>query len=140
MAKEQTDSSRYPSRHRPNAFVTAGQYVAELMCERKAQSEKKELPIRFWQEKKTKWYRYFCFQVTTAYKMIRNHGEKKTLEAIKANNKIYSLKPRWVQDYVENFKMKPCQQVNVKYNINKQATYQSRKSEKNIISKLEDLD
>ena len=72
--------------------------------------------------------------------MIRNHGEKKTLEAIKANNKIYSLKPKWVQDYVENFKMKPCQQVNVKYNISTEATYQARKAEKNIISKLEDLD
>ena len=44
--------SKYQSRHNPGKKVTLGQWLAELMCERKAQAdENKELPRRFWIEK-----------------------------------------------------------------------------------------
>jgi chorismate-pyruvate lyase len=49
MAKNRTNKSRYPSRYSPNGWVSAPQYITELVCEKKAQKEKKELPMKFWE-------------------------------------------------------------------------------------------
>lgn len=142
MAKSQTELSRYPSRHRPDTFVAAGQYLAELMCERKAKSEKKELPIRFWQEKGTKWYKYFCFQVVVSHRIIKKYGETHVIEAILDNKFIYSLTPKWVSEHIEQFepKKKSKEKANIKLPENPNSTGQARKRNNNIITKLEDLD
>jgi len=51
MAKKQTQKSKYPSRYSPNGWVHAAQYVTELICEKKAKTEGKELPLKFWELK-----------------------------------------------------------------------------------------
>ena len=73
--------SKYQSRHNPGKKVTLGQWIAELMCERKAQAdENKELPRRFWIEKHKdkesyqKWQPYLKRQVYTAYRLIDQYG------------------------------------------------------------------
>ena len=68
MAKNRTNKSRYPSRYSPNGWVSAPQYITELVCEKKAQKEKKELPRNFGRLKECKYYRY---QITIANKLIK---------------------------------------------------------------------
>src|SRR5687768_13944757 len=91
MAKERSEKSRYHSRY-SEGFVSGGQYVCELICERKAQSLKKELPIRFW--KLDEWASYFRSQINTAHKLIKKYDEKAVIRAL--NNpkakRIYSLR------------------------------------------------
>ena len=40
--------SKYPSRYSDGKKVTAAQYITELICEKRAVKDKKELPNNFW--------------------------------------------------------------------------------------------
>ena len=51
MAKKRTEKSKYPSRYSPNGWVHSAQYITELICEKKAKTEGKELPIKIWELK-----------------------------------------------------------------------------------------
>ena len=44
MTKKRTNKSQYPSRYSPGGWVSAPQYITELICEKKAQKDQKELP------------------------------------------------------------------------------------------------
>ena len=57
MAKNSSNKSRYPSRYSPGGWVSAPQYVTELICESKARQDKKDLPRKFWEDKD--WEKYF---------------------------------------------------------------------------------
>jgi hypothetical protein len=43
-----TGKCQYSSPFSPGKYITAAQYLAELMCQRIARQESKELPDRFW--------------------------------------------------------------------------------------------
>ena len=122
--------SKYQSRHNPGKKVTLGQWMAELMCERKAQAdENKELPRRFWIEKHKdkesyqKWQPYLKRQVYTAYRLIDKYGDEKVLQFIRNNRNIYSLTAKWVKDKLDQYQIpkviKPdTDDTPVKYNEN----------------------
>ena len=79
MAKNTTEKSRYPSRYSPEGWVSASQYITELICEKKARTDKKELPIKFWEIKE--WCKYYKYQITLANKLIKSHGEDVVIAA-----------------------------------------------------------
>lgn len=91
MAKDRTDKSKYLSRY-SESYVSASQYITELICEKKATSLKKELPIRFWVL--DEWAKYFRSQIASANKLLRKYSEKAIIKAL--NNPkakwIYSLR------------------------------------------------
>jgi len=100
MAKERTEKSRYHSRY-SETFVHAGQYICELICERKAQSLKKELPIRFWQL--DEWKKYFRSQINTANALLKKYDEKSIIRALNQPKakKIYSLRAPFLIPIIE---------------------------------------
>lgn len=141
---------KYISRHNPGGdSITSAQWLAEIMCERKAQADSnKELPNKFWsnayQDKEfyKKWVPYLQRQVQTIYQLMNKSSEEQVLQALMSNRKIYSVLPKWSREYILNFKVKPKQVIkeedrpkiykNPKFDTN-------RTSKKNLLDRLEDL-
>lgn len=96
MAKQRTNKSRYESRY-SEGFVSGPQYIVELICERKAVQDKKELPIRFWKLKE--WAAYFRNQIATANKLCKKYREAAIIRALldPKNGKVYSLRAPFLE-------------------------------------------
>lgn len=98
MAKERSEKSPYHSRY-SEGYVSAAQYITELVCEKKAAREKKELPIFFW--KLPAWATYFKSQIGTANKLLKTYSSKAILKVLmdpKMKN-TYSLRAPWLTSY-----------------------------------------
>lgn len=81
MAKQHSEKSRWPSKYSPKGWVTASQYLVELVCEAKARKEEKLLPIKFWELKE--WAKYFAFQSVLANRLMKEFSELALIKAIK---------------------------------------------------------
>tara|TARA_R110000744_G_scaffold73552_1_gene147244 strand:+ start:4994 stop:5428 length:435 start_codon:yes stop_codon:yes gene_type:complete len=143
MAKNRTEKSRYPSRYSPEGWVSASQYITELICEKKARLDKKELPMKFWEI--AEWCKYYKYQIILANKLIKLHGEEVVVAALKDNRcwSTYSLRaPRLKLIIEEKEKEKVERPQNTEYNItdSKEVKYKTNNNQKSIISKLRDLD
>lgn len=90
MAKQQTEKSRFHSKYGAE-FVTAAQYLAEVMCEREAQKNKDALPMFFWKTKK--WERKFLTQLQHANASLKVFAVEVILRALrsKKGSRIYSF-------------------------------------------------
>jgi hypothetical protein len=93
---EQTEKSRYASRYSPGRYVTAAQYIIEMICEKKAAVDKIELPIRFW--KRPEWANYFKMQLRQAHKLLKQYNEKAIIRALRnpQAKRTYSLHAPWL--------------------------------------------
>lgn len=98
----------YPSRYGQKRMVTVAQYLAELMCERRAKQEKRNLPPQFW--KNEVWKKIFVQQVISANKLLSRLDPDRTgigaraLSAFLRSDEgkgIYSLSPAWILPLVE---------------------------------------
>ena len=143
MAKNRSEKSRYPSRYSPKGWVSAPQYITELICEKMAQRDKKDLPMKFWEIKE--WRKYFKYQITLANKLIKEHGEEIVIAALKDERcwSTYSLRaPRLREIIEEKTKVKKERVEPVKYNINDsdEVRHRTNNNKKSIVSKLRDLD
>ena len=107
---------RYPSRYGEKRMVTVAQYLAELMCERRAKQEKRNLPPQFWQNEI--WKKIFLQQVVSANNLLKRLDPERTGVGAKAlsaflrseqGKGIYSLSPAWILPLVE--KMLPRVQI-----------------------------
>lgn len=84
---------KYPSRYSPNKQVTAAQYIAELICEKKAKiNGGGDLPIQFW--KLPKWASFYRQQIVTANGLLRIYSASAIVAALKSNAayNIFSLR------------------------------------------------
>lgn len=97
MAKERTDASSYPSRYSPQGWVRADQYIIELICERRARSLGKDLPVRFWNL--PDWAAYYKAQTVVVNQMLKVFEPRALINAIKDHN-IWSLRAKWVLNVV----------------------------------------
>lgn len=90
MAKERTEKSRFQSKY-TEGYVGDSQYLAEFMCERIAQKEKKILPFKFWNT--PEWKKVFGHQVTAAAKLLKDYSISEILSALRSQrgSLIYSL-------------------------------------------------
>tara|TARA_Y100001937_G_C7130514_1_gene337091 strand:+ start:3502 stop:3936 length:435 start_codon:yes stop_codon:yes gene_type:complete len=144
MAKKRTEKSKYPSRYSPNGWVHAAQYITELICEKKAQIDKKELPLKFWELKE--WLKFYRYQITLANKLIKEYGEHVIISALRDNRmwKTYSLRSPFLKNVIEEYKnkqelaMKIAKEV--EYDFSEKKTFESSNKKKSIISKLRDLE
>jgi hypothetical protein len=144
MAKKRTEKSKYPSRYSPNGWVHAAQYVTELICEKKAQTEKKELPLKFWELKE--WLKFYRYQITLANKLIKEYGEHVVISSLNDKRmwKCYSLRSPFLKNVLEEYKSK--QEIaakiakSVEYDFSKKEKFDSSNKKKSIISKLKDLE
>lgn len=99
MAENQTDKSRYPSRYSPEGFVTAAQYIIELLCENKAKKYGTgDLPIRFWTL--PEWADEFKSQLRAVHKLLKLYPEQAIINAIRAK-RHFSARPKFVVDQIK---------------------------------------
>ena len=144
MAKKRTEKSKYPSRYSPNGWVHSAQYITELICEKKAKTEGKELPLKFWELKE--WLKFYKYQITLANKLIKQYGEHVVISALhdKRMWKCYSLRSPFLKNVMEEYKEK--QEIakkiakSVEYDFSKKEKFESSNKKKSIISKLKDLE
>lgn len=74
--------------------LTPAQWLAELMCERKAKSERKDLPVKFWDKKLyPEWAKEWVKQAIIANRLLKKYSFEAIVAALKNPKalKIYSL-------------------------------------------------
>lgn len=92
MSENQTEKSRYPSKYSAGNYVTAAQYITELICEKLAKKQKKVLIQQFW--KNSDWSKFYKQQILAAYGLLKLYPEKAIIAALKAKASwnVYSLR------------------------------------------------
>ena len=83
---------KYPSRYSGDKLVTAAQYITELICEKKAKVDGKDLHYRFWLNKE--WEKFYKGQIGTAHKLLKKYDAKAIIRALKnpKTRNTYSLR------------------------------------------------
>ena len=95
--------SRYDSRYSPDRKVTAAQYIIELICEKKAKTEGKDLPIKFWNL--PEWEKFFKMQLRKCHSLLKQYHEKAIIRALMDFGavRIYSLHAPWLIPIIEKY-------------------------------------
>jgi hypothetical protein len=90
-----TYTSRYTDK-----LITAAQYLAEMMCERQAKKEKKDLCKQFWNT--DYWIRPFKTQLRFANQLLKIYSCEAITNALKSNQgkNIYSLNAKWLDPLI----------------------------------------
>ena len=101
MSKKRTEKSRYPSKYSPGDWVTSAQYIIELVCEKKAESEQTRLPVKFWNL--PKWQNYFKIQLRKCHSLLKKYDEKAIIRALNSQEgkRIYSLHAPWLEGIIK---------------------------------------
>lgn len=92
QSSSQTDKSRYPSLF-TDKFITLPQYLAELMCDRRAKTLKRDLPKQFWNNI-PEWKNYFMFQLREARQLCNKYSEHSIYQAVNELKYAYSLRTK----------------------------------------------
>jgi hypothetical protein len=83
MAKQQTEKSRFPSRYGgEDNFVTGTQYIIELICEKKAKLDNRNLPLKFWTH--PDWAAFYKRWLRQVAKLLKEFDEKAIIAALKS--------------------------------------------------------
>ena len=93
--------SKYPSRYSDGKKVTAAQYITELIYEKRAVKDKKELPNNFW--KLPQWAKIYKSQIFAAYGLLKIYDEVAIIKALKSKKSfnIYSLRAPHLDDIIK---------------------------------------
>jgi len=140
---------KYPSKYSNGKDVSAAQYITELICEKKAKLNKKDLHYRFWTNKE--WSGFFRNQIGSANKLLKQYDELAIIKALTSQEaqKIYSLRAPHLAPIIEREqaklqqeKSKPTMDIKrVDANINIVVPRMGGKTGKtNIINLLKDLE
>lgn len=144
MAKNQTDKSRYPSKYSPQQWVTAAQYIIEIVCERRALQNQRELMVQFW--KQPEWSQFFVSQLRMCHKLLKKYEAKAIIAALKDNRakSVNSLFAPWLIPIIEGEQSKLRIQEVLAQNIpveRQSTTEKPRVAQPNkVLNKLKELD
>lgn len=134
---------KYPSKYSNGKSVTAAQFITEIVCERIAKKNKKDLHYRFWLAKD--WEKQYKGQIGAANKLLNNYDAKDIIDALLSTNglKIYSLRAPHLKDIIDqHIASKPVVQQKifkeVKRNLLDKGVGNNNK--KNILDLLKDID
>lgn len=91
MAKTRSDKSPYPSLYSIGSYISAPQFLGELVCQRAAYKENKELPQKFWDL--PKWRKFLVFQIAQANRLLKRYKAEVIIKALRdpKGRSIYSL-------------------------------------------------
>lgn len=138
-----TTEKKYPSKYSNGKSVSAAQYITEIICEKKAKQEKKDLHYRFWTTKE--WELYYRNQIASAHKLLKKYNETAIIRGL--NNprsaKIYSLRaPHLVPIIEEEQRILESQNTQLSLNLERKETVSFNRPQQkmNIISKLKGLE
>ena len=136
---------RYPSKYSNGKEVSAAQYITEIICEKKAKVDKKDLHFRFWVAKE--WAAFYRNQIASANALLKKYSETAIIRALNnpSTARIYSLRAPSLVDTIKKQQQlldaeaqKEPKIVNIQRNIDNVG--QTRKSKPNILDKLKDIE
>ena len=90
MAKERSSTSCFQSKY-GGGWISASQYLAEIMCAKEAASQKENLPDKFWND--DYWNKKFRKQISHATDLLKEYSVEDVLEALRHPDlkRVYSL-------------------------------------------------
>lgn len=102
MAKDFTNKSGYKSSY-SDSWITAAQYITELICENMARKNQQVLPYKFWNE--YAWKGTFKRQLLLANGLLKIYSAAAIVQALRSKEgmKIYSLAAPWLDQIIEKF-------------------------------------
>ena len=98
MANNRSDVSNYPSKYSQKKWVTASQYIAELICERAAQHSKRDLPQHFWNDEE--WAKFFVLQKGRVDRLLKKYDAQAIINAVKKKN-LRAVMAKWVEEVIQ---------------------------------------
>lgn len=136
-------NKKYPSKYSNGKEVSAAQYITEIICEKKAKRDKRDLHYRFWLNKE--WAAFYRNQIASANKLVREHNELAVIKALNhpKSEKIYSLRAPHLVAIIQQ-EERALETINhdlsIKLERKTEIVYSKRTIQNNIISKLKDLE
>lgn len=106
VAKQRSKKSNYKSRY-GGEYISAAQYLTELICEKRGEYEGNDLPAQFW--RMDKWSRFFREQVGAANDLLSRYSDKAIIAAVGKLKRLYSLRNPLVEQY--------CKEEQAKLNV-----------------------
>lgn len=98
MATERSEACSWPSIKNPGSWVTANQYIMELLFINEARHNNKDLPRQFW--KLPQWGdKKWASHGGAVSKLLKVYEPKAIINAVKARN-LFSLRSKWVENLV----------------------------------------
>lgn len=138
-------TKKYTSKYSNGKLVSAAQYITEIICEKKAKIEKKDLHFKFWTNKI--WASFYRNQISSANALLKKYSETAIIRALTnyKTSKIYSLRaPSLVAIIKEQEKVLNDEaSKDIKIPIisrNTNNTGKNHKNKSNILDKLKDID
>lgn len=101
-SSKKTEKSRYPSKYSVGTFVTAEQFIAELMCERMAKLRKVTLGPKFW-ESDDAWLKAYLLQLRYANTLTKLYLPESISIFLrsKTGEKVCTLRHEWIDNAVK---------------------------------------
>jgi hypothetical protein len=136
-------NDKYLSKYSNGKEVSPAQYITEIICERKAVTEKSDLHYRFWIQKK--WAAFYRNQIGSAHKLLQRYPAKAIIRALQSDKgkKIYSLRAPHLPAMIEQqAAILATENTSITKPIERKedVVFQKTAHSQNIISKLKDLD
>jgi hypothetical protein len=138
-------AKRYPSKYSNGKSVTAAQYITELICEKMAKKDKKDLHYRFWVTPELE--KYYRNQIASAHALLKKYSDTAVIRALNnpKTEKIYSLRAPHLPAIIEQEQHSldnENQTLSKVYDRPDNVSFRDATTIKrnNIISKLKDLD
>jgi len=136
-------NQKYPSKYSNGKDVSAAQYITEMICEKKAKREGKDLHYRFWVNKE--WAAFYRNQIASANKLVKQYKELAIIKALNNTKaeKIYSLRaPHLIAiiEQEERILESKNNDLSLRLERKENISYNKTRTHNNIISKLKDLE
>jgi hypothetical protein len=137
-------AKKYISKYSNNKEVSPAQYITEIICEHKAQKDKKDLHYRFWVTKE--WAVFYRNQIGSANKLLKKYSDISIVKALKDPRaaKIYSLRAPHLLPIIDEEELKlQSQNTSLSMDLTRldNVKFQTDKpKKKSIVSKLKDID
>lgn len=133
----------YPSKYSNGKSVSAAQYITELICEKKAKLDKKDLHYRFWVS--PEWEKFYRNQISSAHKLLKKYSDTAVIRALKnaRTERIFSLRAPHLPPIIEHEQQlldAENQTLSLKINRKDNISFSKTSNKPNIISKLKDLE
>jgi len=135
--------NKYISKYSNGKLVSAAQYITEIICENKAKKDKLDLHYKFWTHKS--WNIYYRNQIASAHKLLNIYDAKAIINALKDKEaeKIYSLRAPHLPAIIEKHQSmleSANYDLTIDINRNEDKLYRKTRIQKNVISKLKEID
>lgn len=138
-------TNKFPSKYSNGKFVSAAQFITEMICENKAFKDKKDLHYRFWTNKE--WAGFYRSQIATSHKLLKKYDAMAIIKALKHDHarRIYSLRAPHLIPIIEQQQHILNQQVHKEVDYSETRKIENNEFRKNqgkktVISKLREIE